>query len=189
MRATRGSGDTSRVNQSPPHDEPAARDAPEHASLRRRMAAFVYEGVLLFGVVNLAGYFYATFTQQRHAIQGRAGLQIFLLLVLAIYFVWFWSRSGQTLAMKTWRIRLVDAQGRVVGQGRALLRFALAWLWFVPALVTTWLVGVRSSSFVYVLLLVGVIAYALLARLHPSRQFIHDRLVGTRLVDVPRSTR
>jgi uncharacterized RDD family membrane protein YckC len=153
------------------------------------MAAFVYEGVLLFGVVNLAGYFYATFTQQRHAIQGRAGLQIFLLLVLAIYFVWFWSRSGQTLAMKTWRIRLVDAQGRVVGQGRALLRFALAWLWFVPALVTTWLVGVRSSSFVYVLLLVGVIAYALLARLHPSRQFIHDRLVGTRLVDVPRSTR
>ena len=34
-----------------------------------------------------------------------------MFVVLGIYFVWFWSR-GQTLAMKTWHIRLVDAQGR-----------------------------------------------------------------------------
>ena len=52
------------------------------------MAAFVYEGVLLFGVLAIAGYLYSSLTQQRHALHGLAGLQAFLFVVLAIYFTW-----------------------------------------------------------------------------------------------------
>ena len=74
--------------------------------LARRIACFVYEGVLLFGVLMIAGYLYSTLTQQRHALSGLHGLQAFLFLVLGIYFVWFWSRGGQTVAMRTWHIRL-----------------------------------------------------------------------------------
>ena len=63
--------------------------------LARRLAAFVYEGVLLFGVLMLAGYVYSGLTQQRHALQGKTGLQAFLFVVLAVYFGWFWSRRAR----------------------------------------------------------------------------------------------
>ena len=76
--------------------------------LWRRMACFIYEGVLLFGVVMIAGYLFSTLTQQRNALNGRHGLQAFLFIVLGIYFVWFWSRGGQTVAMK----RLAHPGGR-----------------------------------------------------------------------------
>jgi len=71
----------------------------EAAGLMRRMAAFTYEGVILFGVLMIAGYLYSTLTGQRHALQGKAGQQFFLFLVLGIYFVWFWSHGGQTVDM------------------------------------------------------------------------------------------
>ncbi|MBY0235546.1 MAG: RDD family protein, partial [Burkholderiaceae bacterium] len=67
----------------------------ERPGLARRMAAFMYEGVLLFGVVFVAGYFFSAMTQQRHAMQGQHALQAFLFAVLGIYFAWFWSRGGQ----------------------------------------------------------------------------------------------
>lgn len=149
----------------------------------RRMAAFVYEGVILFGVVMIAGYFYSTITQQRHALQGQWGLRAFLFLVLGIYFIWFWSRGGQTVAMKAWHVRLVDVHGRAVSQPRALVRYLLSWLWFFPALATAWLAGLDSSAQIFGLMSVGVVAYALLARLHPQRQFWHDVACGTRLID------
>ncbi|MBC7939239.1 MAG: RDD family protein, partial [Chitinophagaceae bacterium] len=74
--------------------------------LMRRLACFVYEGVLLFGVVMLAGLLYGVLTDQRHALVGSTGLQVFVFLVLGLYFVWFWSRHGQTLAMRTWHLRV-----------------------------------------------------------------------------------
>lgn len=150
--------------------------------LARRLAAFVYEGVLLFGVVMIAGYLYSSLTQQRHALQGKAGLQAFLFMVLAIYFVWFWSRSGQTVAMKAWHIRLVTAQGQAVTQARALARYLLCWLWFLPALVMVHLAQLQGSLAYAVSLIVGVLAYAALAWLRPDRQFWHDVVCGTRLV-------
>jgi uncharacterized RDD family membrane protein YckC len=151
-------------------------------SLRRRLAAFLYEGVLLFGVLMIAGYLYSSLTQQRHALQGTTGLQIFLFLVLGIYFGWFWSHGGQTVAMKAWHIRLVDTQGRQVGQGRALLRYLLAWLWFVPALAALHFSGLKGGAAIFGLLLAGVLGYAALAFLRPDRQYFHDALCGTRLI-------
>lgn len=163
----------------------AAAPAPARAEtpgLPRRLACFVYEGVLLFGVLMIAGYLYSTLTQQRHALQGQHGLQAFLFVVLGIYFTWFWSRSGQTVAMKAWHIRLVRADGDPVSQARALCRYVLSWLWFVPALIMADLAGLHSTSAIFGLLTVGVVAYGLLALLQPDRQYLHDRVCGTRLV-------
>jgi uncharacterized RDD family membrane protein YckC len=150
--------------------------------ITRRLACFVYEGVLLFGVVMISAYLFSSLTQQRHALQGRHELQAFLFLILGIYFGWFWSRSGQTVAMKAWHIRVVDAAGRPITQGRAVLRYLLAWLWFAPALLTLWITGLRSGGAVTGVLVAGVLGYALVARLHPQRQFLHDVLCGTRLI-------
>jgi uncharacterized RDD family membrane protein YckC len=151
-------------------------------SLRRRLACFVYEGVLLFGVLMISGYLFSSLTQQRHAMVGRHGLQAFLFVMLAIYFVWFWSHGGQTVAMKAWHIRLVDRAGRPVSEGRAFARYLLSWLWFVPALLILYASGLRSAGAIFGVLLAGVLGYAFVSRLHPTRQFLHDVLCGTRLV-------
>jgi uncharacterized RDD family membrane protein YckC len=149
----------------------------------RRLACFVYEGVLLFGVLMIAGYLFSTVTQQRHALSGRFGLQVFLFVVLGIYFTWFWSHGGQTVAMKAWHIRLVKGDGTPVSELRAFARYLLSWMWFVPALVVLWLSGVRGPAPTAVALFVGVLGFAALALAHPARQFWHDALCGTRLVN------
>ncbi|MBX3642920.1 MAG: RDD family protein [Rubrivivax sp.] len=166
---------------------PAAQGGPALPApgLRRRMAAFVYEGVLLFGVLMVTGLVYGLATQQRHAMVGLHGLQAFVFVVLGLYFTWFWSHGGQTIAMKTWHIRLLTEDGRPVGAARAWLRYLLSWLWFMPALVWAWLNGLHSGLQLGVALLVGVVAYAALARCNRHRQFLHDLLARTRLVQTP----
>lgn len=151
-------------------------------SLRRCLAAFIYEGVLLFGVLMLAGLAYGVVTQQRHALVGLHGLQVFVFIVLGVYFGWFWSHGGQTLAMKTWHLRLLTKQGLQVSTARALLRYLLSWLWFLPALAWSYVTGVRSGATVAAALIVGVLAYAASSRLNRQRQYWHDLLSGTRLV-------
>src|SRR5659263_746164 len=105
----------------------------ETPSLARRMACWLYEGMLMFGVVFIAGYLFGTLSQTRNAMDNRHVLRAFLFVVFGIYFVWFWAK-GQTLAMKTWDIRVVDRSGQPITQARALLRYVLSWLWFLPAL-------------------------------------------------------
>lgn len=155
---------------------------PAVPGLRRRLACFVYEGVLLFGVVMVAGLVYGIATRQQHALVGTTGLQVFTFLVLGAYFVFLWSRSGQTLAMQTWHIRLVTRDGQPVGKLRALCRYLLAWLWFLPALLTVWWSGLKGSGLTVAALFTGVLAYAALAWLHPRRQFWHDAVCGTQLI-------
>lgn len=153
-------------------------------SLRRRMACFLYEGVLLFGVVMIATWLFSTLSQQRHALQSRHLLQGFLFVVFGIYFAWFWSRSGQTLAMKTWHLRLVARNGAPVSQSRALARYFLSWIWFLPSLAVVALLGqTHSQPAIWGALTLGVIVYALSSKLQPQRQFWHDVVCGTRLVD------
>jgi uncharacterized RDD family membrane protein YckC len=151
-------------------------------SLRRRMAAFLYEGVLLFGVVVIAGLLYGALTQQRHALQGQTGLQALLFAVLGLYFMVFWTRGGQTVAMRAWQVRLVDANGGPLRPWRAFARYLASWLWFAPALIAARAAHLQSAFEIFALVTVGVVAYALLAFAHPQRQFWHDALCGTRLV-------
>lgn len=148
--------------------------------LLRRMACWLYEGMLMFGVVFIAGYLFSTLTQTRHAMDNRHGQQAFLFLVFGIYFTWFWSK-GQTLAMKTWNIRAVDRQGKALTQARALLRYVLSWLWLLPPLAVGGWYELPGGE-IAVLLLGWVAIWALLSRFHPERQFVHDALAGTRLV-------
>jgi uncharacterized RDD family membrane protein YckC len=157
---------------------------PGPPSLLRRALCMLYEGVLLFGVVMLAGLLYAGVTRQRHALEGQWGLRGFMLLVLGAYFVWCWTHGGQTLAMKTWRIRLQSADGGPVDAWRAWLRYLLCWLWFVPALALAHAAGLNSTGAYLGIVLVGMASYAALSWLHPSRQFWHDVVCGTRLVDL-----
>ena len=88
----------------------------------------------------------------------------YVFLVLGGYFVWYWRRGGQTLAMQTWQLRVVTSAGGVVSVKQAWLRYALAW-------PSVWLAGIGLWW----------------ALLDPDRQFLHDRLAGTRIILLPPS--
>lgn len=148
--------------------------------LWRRMACWVYEGILMFGVVFISGYLFGTLSQTRNAMDNRHALQAFLFVVFGIYFVWFWAK-GQTLAMKTWNIRVVDRQGAAITQKHALVRYALSWVWFLPPLVgvSPWhLSGPETVT----ILIAWVAVWALLSHFQREGQFWHDIWAGTRLV-------
>jgi uncharacterized RDD family membrane protein YckC len=145
------------------------------------MACWLYEGILMFGVVFIAGYLFGTLSQTRNALDNRHALQAFLFVVFGIYFTWFWAK-GQTLAMKTWHIRVVDTAGLPVTQGRALARYVLSWLWFLPPLLAVAPFSLPAGE-ITVIVLGWVAVWALSSRLHPQQQFWHDAWAGTRLVD------
>ncbi|NDG15242.1 MAG: RDD family protein [Betaproteobacteria bacterium] len=138
----------------------AAETVPIHApSLLRRMSCWVYEGMLLFAVVFMASYLFSSLTQTRHGLQNRLGQQIFIFLVLGIYFSWFWHK-GQTLA-----------------------RYVLSWIWFVPPLVLTQWLGLPLTVGL-LLCPIWIMLWACLTYFRADRQFVHDHWAGTRMVDV-----
>jgi uncharacterized RDD family membrane protein YckC len=125
----------------------------------RRFLSMLYESLVVFAIAFFAGMaFYGAANGQ---ISGGSRLlfQLYLFLILGIYFIACWSRRGRTLPMQTWRIRVVGADDLSVGVGRAALRYALAW----PSLL------VFGAGFFW-------------AFLDRDRQFLHDRLAGTRIV-------
>src|SRR3546814_10936152 len=73
-----------------------ASDFPIAPSRWRRFACMMYEGVLLFAVVFLAGYLFDTLTQSRNALMLRHARQAFLFLAIGVYFVLSWHRRGKT---------------------------------------------------------------------------------------------
>ena len=156
-------------------------------SLVRRMACWLYEGMLMFGVVFIAGYLFGTLSQTRNAMDNRNALQAFIFVVFGIYFVWLWAK-GQTLAMKTWDIRVVDRSGEPITQARAMLRYVFSWLWFLPALAAVAPFNLSGAESV-VIVLGWVAVWAILSRFHPQQQFWHDALAGTRLISTPRLTK
>lgn len=152
-------------------------------TLRRRMACFFYEGLLLFGVVMISAYLYSSLTQQRHALEGRHGLQAFLFLIFGIYFIWFWSHGRQTVAMRTWQIGLITRSGVPLNQTRAALRYVLSYLWFMPGLLVAWWSGLKGGA-VLLPMTLNLIAMLLLAHFSKDKQFLHDQLAGTQLITV-----
>ena len=124
----------------------------------RRFASLGYEAILLFGLLFVSGYLFVSLARDAQHGWLRVLFQAYLLAVCGAYFVFCWIRSGQTLAMKTWGLRVVAADGAALTVRRAFVRYLLA----VPS----------------VFLGVGLL-WALFDR---DRQFLHDRLAGTKIV-------
>ena len=135
------------------------------AGLGRRLLAMLYDSLLVFAVAFFAALAFVAVAGDALSPPKRHYFQAYLLAVLGVYFVVCWRRGGATLAMRTWRLRLVRADGERPRLGQAWLRYALAWPSIVLGLGVLW---------------------ALVDR---DRQFLHDRLAGTRIVlEPPRSS-
>lgn len=165
-------------------------DAPQTVAavppgILRRLACLLYEGLLLLALLLIAAFPVAGLKGATQAGLPHLLFQLYLGAVLAAYFTWFWTHGGQTLPMKTWRFRLVMRDGKGLSSSRALLRLALATLFYLPAGVALVLVFFpqRVSPLASLWLLLPMFATWWWARFDGDRQFLHDRLAGTRLVN------
>ena len=118
----------------------------------------VYEALLLAALLLVSGFVFL-------GVVGKSdnGLkplfQIYLLVVIGIYFVWFWCHGGQTVAMKAWRIKLINDSGSGLAPKQAVSRYLLAIVSF------------------------GLCAFGIFwAILDRDRKFLHDRLLKTSIV-------
>jgi uncharacterized RDD family membrane protein YckC len=138
------------------------------ASLKRRLLSLIYESLILAALFLAGALPMVMLTRTWDHALARPLLQTWLLLLCGLYYVWQWVRVGQTLPMKTWRLRLVTRDRSPVTVARATLRYALA-------LAGTLMLGLGFL-------------WALLDR---DRHFLHDRLAGTRIIstdeDAPRA--
>lgn len=156
------------------------------AGLGRRFAALVYELLLVTAIVLVTGFaalpLVSPGASGALAMPGPAQRVILFCLefaVLAGYFTWSWSRGRRTLPMKTWRLGLALPDGAPVSVRTALARYLATWIG--PALAVGAYAALRPA---------GLGAHAawlvafnfLWAFVDPGRQFLHDRIAGTRLV-------
>ena len=167
---------------------PDVRPAPL-ASLKRRYAALTYEGLLLAAVLLLTGFL--TLPATRAAASGSLTLpplpaRVFTFCLVfgiaGLYFVWCWTNGRRTLPMKTWRMALLRADTRVVDARAAVTRYLCVWIGPLAALVAYEFLqphnlGAQAAWWL-------ALGYAWPA-VDPERQFLHDRLAGTRLVMAP----
>ncbi len=129
------------------------------AGLGRRLASLCYEALLLTAILFVGGWAFLAVGKTLDPLLARPLLQIWLLALAAVYFVYSWTHSGQTLPMKTWRMRLIGRDGGTVGARQGCCRFLFA------------LLGIAAGGLGW--------AWALV---DPERQFLHDRLADTKIV-------
>jgi uncharacterized RDD family membrane protein YckC len=110
-------------------------------------------------VLFLAAYLFLAVAQDARTGLAHTLFQVWLALVCGVYFVYCWVKGGRTLPMKTWHLHLVQADGSRISWQRAWLRYAFA-------LLGLFLLGAGFW-------------WALIDR---DRQFLHDRLAGTRVM-------
>ena len=127
--------------------------------LGHRSLSLCYEVLLLLAVLFVGALPFVLAAGAADPVAARPLFQLYLVALTAVYFVWQWRRGGQTLAMKTWRIRVVTREGAPLDWARAVQRYLFA-------LTGTLLAG---SGFLW----------ALADR---DGLFLHDRLAGTKIV-------
>ncbi len=128
-------------------------------SLIKRYLAVVYESLLMLALaLVLTAIYYMLFGDAGHGVK-RLGLQLLVWGSMGAYFVRCWTVGGQTLASQTWKLKVVDQQGQLLEWQQAVMRYVVASLLLLPAGLTLW--------------------WAILDR---EQQFLHDRLLGSRVI-------
>jgi uncharacterized RDD family membrane protein YckC len=135
------------------------------ASLGKRLLAGLYDWLLVIAVMMVASVPFVAGSGEPVAA-GNNLYRAFLLIIITAYFCGFWCYGGQTAGMRAWRLRLVGATGHEVTWTQALSRFAGAWIGLLPA---------------------GAGYWSML--LDPQGRSWHDRMSGTRVVQLPKPPR
>ena len=129
--------------------------------LARRLAAIAYDTLLLTAVLFVATAALLPFSGGEAVRPDHGWYTAYLVAVSFGYFGWFWTHGGETLGMRSWRLRLVGTGTNGASWRQALVRFlgaCFSWIAF-------------GAGFFWMLV-------------DPERLTWHDRISGTRIVDV-----
>lgn len=135
------------------------------APLARRLAALLYDAFLLVGLLFVFTLLMIFARGGRAIAAGTLWYEAGLVAVAFAFCGLSWTRGGQTIGMKAWRIRVVAREGSTIDWSRAALRFFASWLSLLPAGLGYW--------------------WALVDR---QRCCWHDRLSDTRVIRAPATT-
>ncbi len=158
-----------------------------NAPLVRRLASLGYESLLVAAVILVCGFALAPLVTpapaggpqlQLPGFAQRVVLSCAMLGVAAVYFVVSWSGGRRTLAMKTWRLRIVTVDGGPVDRKRALARYLATWIGPAVALAAYGALHRLGLGAHAAWLVTLNFLWALVDR---DRQFLHDRVAGTRI--------
>ena len=139
--------------------------APRPAPLWRRLAAVLYDTLLLFAVLYLAAIPPLLFNRGTPVAVGNHLFQMYLATVTFLFFGWFWTHGGQTLGLRAWRLRVQTTDGKAISWKQALVRYLAAAL--------SW--AALGAGFLWALV-------------DPERRTWHDRISGTILLHCPKIT-
>ena len=134
-----------------------------NAGLFKRLAAMFYDSLLIVAVWMLVGYL-AIALNAGEAVEGPWFTSL-LFVVTYGFFAFFWLRSGQTLGMTAWRLRIEDSQGHVITPRQSLLRFMGALLSALALGLGYWVILFNRDKLTW-----------------------HDRWSDTRVVQLPKSS-
>ena len=164
--------------------------AADSAGLLRRLAAALYELLLLTALAFITQFALLPLVSPGHAASAsalsipptavRALIFCAQFAVFAWYCCWFWTNGRRTLAQKTWSLRLLTTADAPLDVKTALLRYLATWVGPTLALVAWLMLDPLGHGGYALILLVFNFLWALA---DPERQFLHDRIAGTRLVD------
>lgn len=130
------------------------------SGIRRRLVCMLYESLVVFSILLIGFLLPQIVLSGFHFELSPRMLWLHVFLLLMAYFVWCWLNGGQTLPMKTWKLRLISAEGTAPRPLQAVLRYLAAW----PSI-----------------LLFGIGIFWVL--FDEDSQFLHDRIAGTRIVN------
>jgi uncharacterized RDD family membrane protein YckC len=138
---------------------------PQAPSLVKLGACFIYETLIVIAIAFVCTLpFLMLVGDATHGLR-RYCLQLLLWVCIGSYFVWCWHRKGQTLAMQTWHLKVINQNSNLLTVKQAILRYALATL------------SLLFFGMGYLWVLVD-----------KNRLTLHDRLLKNRITFAPRST-
>lgn len=152
----------------------------------RRIVCLIYEFLLLLAVLFIASFIFHLIFSDTQAAYFKPLFQFYLLVIMGCYFIWFWTHGGQTLAMQTWKMRLVAADGSGLTKKQAITRYLFTLIGILFFVIIDQLIPFKFITY-YQLIFISIFLFGsgfLWAVFDRDHQFLHDRLAGTRIIQM-----
>ena len=154
--------------------------------LWRRIVCLIYEFLLLLAVLFIASFIFHLIFSDTQTAYFKPLFQFYLLVIMGCYFIWFWTHGGQTLAMQTWTMRLVAADGSGLTKKQAVTRYLFTLIGILFFVVIDQLIPFEFITY-YQLIFISILLFGsgfIWAVFDRDHQFLHDRLAGTRIIQM-----
>jgi len=153
------------------------------ATVTRRLLASFYDVLLLLGILFAVSACAVAINKGVAVTHPAYYLSLFL--TAFVFYGWFWTHDGQTLGMRTWKIKIISDKGDKVSWKQSAIRFTSALVVSLPAITgLIWLFTDDNKRFWAVLALLPLVSGLIWLLYDRERLAWHDKLSATRLISL-----